>query len=199
MDATQLYETVIVNRDLDSGETRGPSAVQIMTIPARSLANGEVPPANVLANDLGAGFELRTDWSGFDPSQTWGLPFLLDAVLGNYPEFPWVLEVPTPGRGARRQGETPTQFAQHLAFAPIVPFENSPLAPKSLAEILVAAGTSAGGAVGVLNTGEPLVVLAVPAGIIIIGAARGISDGLRIGLRSKVLKWMGVDDPNQKD
>jgi hypothetical protein len=51
----------------------------------------------------------------------------------------------------------------------------------------------------VYATGNPLLILAVPAGIIIRGAAYGIADALRLGLRARVLGWMGVPDPEQRE
>ena len=48
-------------------------------------------------------------------------------------------------------------------------------------------------------TGDPLLLIAVPLGIIICGAASGVADALRIGLRRKVLDLMGVPDPEQRE
>jgi hypothetical protein len=75
-----------------------------------------------------------------------------------------------------------------------VPFESSPLGAKALYDLVTASG-GVGAAVGSYATGEPLLLLAVRAGIIVCGGARGVADALRIGLRAKLLKLMGVDDP----
>lgn len=190
VDPTQLYETVIANRD--SGDPRAEEkALRIVTIPARSLAFGEVPPVERLASELDFERSLR-----LAPVEGWSLPFMIDAILGRFPpDFPWVLEVPGPG--ARRRGEGPSRFAQHIAYEPVVPFESSPLRGSSLAELLAAGGAAAGGAVGFVE-GQVIVILAVPAGIILIGAARGVADALHIGIRTKLLEWMGVPDPSQR-
>jgi hypothetical protein len=85
-------------------------------------------------------------------------------------------------------------FAQYLVYAPLVPFESSPLTAKALSD-LAAAGGGIGAAVGAYATGDPLLLLAVPAGIVVCGAAHGLADALRIGLRAKLLQLMGVADP----
>jgi hypothetical protein len=76
----------------------------------------------------------------------------------------------------------------------LVPFESSPLSAKALSD-LAAAGGGIGAAVGAYATGDPLLLLAVPAGIVVCGAAHGLSEALRIGLRAKLLTLIGVDDP----
>jgi hypothetical protein len=161
--------------------------MRFVTIPARSLATGEVPPVELLAEDLGL--------DGIARAEAWSLPFVLDAILGRFtPDYPWVLEFPGPGR--RRRGRSPSAFAQHLAYEPVIPFESSPLQGRSLGELLAAGGASAGAAIGFIE-GHAIVVLAMPTGIIVIGAARGAAEALQIGIRTKMLAWMGVPDPAQ--
>jgi hypothetical protein len=188
VDPTQLYETVIVNRD-PAAPYSTERGLRIVTIPARSLAFPETPPVERLADELG--FE---DHRHLDPVEAWSLPFLIDATLGRFPDFPWTLEVWASGR--RRRGEGPSTFAQHIAYEPVIPFESSPLRGASLAQLLTAGGTAAGGAVGYVE-GHIVMILVVPAGIIIAGAARGVADALHIGIRAKLLAWMGVPDPAQ--
>jgi hypothetical protein len=185
VDPTQLYETVVVNRD-PQAPPADDYAMRFVTIPARSLTTGEVPPVELLAKDLGLEQMAK--------AEPWSLPFLLDAILGRFPDYPWVLEVWGPG--SRRRGEGPSTFAQHLAYEPVVPFESSPLQGRSLAGILAAGGVSAGAAVGFVE-GQVVAVLAVPAGIIVIGAASGAAEAFQIGIRTKMLAWMGVPDPAQ--
>jgi hypothetical protein len=167
--------------------------VRILTVPARSLAAGKVPLIERVADEL-----LTEPAPGVVAIEAWSLPFLIDAImLGRYPEFPWVLEVPFPG--AAREGRGPSEFAQHIAYAPLVPFESSPLRGRSLAEIIAASGTAGAAVVGYHATGDPLMILKVPAGLIIAGAALGIAEALRIGLRAKVLGLMGVPDPESRE
>ena len=52
-------------------------------------------------------------------------------------------------------------------------------------------------------TGRPILILVVPAGMILGYAARGIGkgleQGLEIGVRKKVLEWMGVEEDPKDD
>lgn len=86
-----------------------------------------------------------------------------------------------------------------MTYAPVVPFESSPLDAKSLAEIATASGGGATAAVGYAATGDLLVLLVVPAAIILCGAARGVGQALNIGLRYHLLRQMGVPDPGEPD
>jgi hypothetical protein len=62
---------------------------------------------------------------------------------------------------------------------------------------LLAAGGAAAGVAGGLVEGDLMIVLAVPMGIIIVGAAQGVADALHIGIRAKLLEWMGVPEPRR--
>jgi hypothetical protein len=42
--------------------------------------------------------------------------------------------------------------------------------------------------------GHPVMLLVVPAGIILCGAATGIAQALQIGLRTHLLRVMGIED-----
>lgn len=179
MDPTQLYETMVANRD--TGD-----AVHFITVPARSLVERTGRDATRFAEQLGFDRAGRVE-----PVEAWSLPFLIDVALGNFPQFPWTLDVLEPG--LRRRGHLPSSFAQHIAYAPIVPFEQSPLEAKSLAEVLATAGPGVGAVVGYLATDRPLILIVAPAGIIIVGAALGIARALEEGLRQRLLRRMGID------
>lgn len=193
MEPTQLYETAIYNRD------RG-QAFRFLTVPARALVEREIPSeVDELADALGfkpiRGPEGRPA-RRIAPVEAWSLPFVIDAALGRFPDFPFEFYFdPLEPMRPRRE---PSPFAQYVTYVPVIPFESSPLGAKSLAELATASG-SVGAAVGYSATGDLLVLLLVPAGIIVCGAARGIGDALRIGLRSKLLRLMGVDDPERND
>ena len=87
-------------------------------------------------------------------------------------------------------------FAEYLAFSPVIPFEASPLEAASLAGMLTSAsGMSAGAAAGFLAAGPtPLALVTVPAGMIIGGAAAGVARALEEGLRSRIMRRLGVGE-----
>lgn len=186
--AAQSYETTIHNRD--DGQ-----AFMFLTVPARSTRESGVSDITTVQRQLG----LRDRPHGRRMTgsiQPWALPFAIDIALGRdersfyEPWGPFLIEEHL--RGNRPGGPSP--FAQYLAYAPLVPFESSPLGAKALSD-LAATGGGIGAAVGAYATGDPLPLLAVPAGIVVCGAAHGLGDALRIGLRAKLLHLMGVADP----
>jgi hypothetical protein len=72
------------------------------------------------------------------------------------------------------------EFAKALVEEPLVPFEQSPLGAVSLAGIARAGAVATGTYVGFIVAGSsPLLLITVPAGMIICGAAWGIGEGLR--------------------
>ena len=166
MEATQLYETAIYDRE--SGH-----AFRSVTLPSRSLLGSETHDASVTAEELGFERTIR-----LEPVEVWSLPFLIDSVLrrqdGPYFQDGPFIEFMSWGVG-RQQGRGPSTFAQHLVFSPVIPFEESSQEGKSLADIIVAAGGGTGAVVGFYASGDPLILLVVPAGIIVLGAATGIS------------------------
>lgn len=192
MDPVQFYETTIHNRD-------GGRAFSFVSVPRRSLANRVLQ--DVDAADVAGVLGLREPRYGdagainVRPVEAWSLPFLIDATLGRFEPFD--LDEPFLSerfalRGLPRRGPSP--FAQYLVYSPVVPIESSPLGGKALSD-LATAGSGIGGALGAYATGEPLLLLTIPGGIVLCAAARGISDALRIGLRARLLDLMGVEDP----
>src|SRR5438309_576371 len=143
----QLYETEIYDRDTHA-------AFAFVTVPRRSLGGRVAGDAEDAANSLG--LERIRELEPIAPTE---LASLIEAAL-IYPE-----------ETRSQEGFGPSsRFAQYLAFEPIVPAEASPLEGKSLSALV---GGSAGGAslaVGFM-LGHPLIVVLVPAGIILCGAA----------------------------
>ncbi|HEY8694269.1 MAG TPA: hypothetical protein VIR57_16190 [Chloroflexota bacterium] len=76
----------------------------------------------------------------------------------------------------------------------LIPFENSLLELSSLDQLIKAASATGLGAYAAyqLVNGSPLLAIALPAGVILMGAAKGVSQGLEEGLRLRLLEWMGV-------
>jgi hypothetical protein len=194
----QTYETTI--HDRDSGR-----AFTFITVPARSLGEGggDVQPPDMVARRLGLSQQPDRPSQRRPPMRDvspWALPFAIDIALGREEEDfyrwgPFFLEEHLFGPRRRHDRIGPSAFAQYLAYAQVVPFESSPLTPKSLSD-LAAAGGGIGGALGAYVTGDPLLLLTIPTGIIVCGAARGVSQALEIGLRSKLLDLMHVEDPS---
>jgi hypothetical protein len=116
--------------------------------------------------------------------EPWALPQAIDVVISASAET----FSPDPLR-------RPSAFAQYLAYEPVIPFEESPLGNKSLAGLLSASGST--GAWLVVATGHPLLLFAVPAGIVLTYAATGIGEALQIGLRAKVLAMLGIYDDSE--
>lgn len=188
MDQSQLYETTIYNRD-------GRQGFAFVTVPSRSLISAEVehpdgPNINAVADALGMD-PIALDTRRIEPLEPWTLPFIIDGLLGRWigPDAPFewryrLLDAPAT-RG-------PSRFAQALAYEPLVPFESSPLKAQSLSGLTLAS-SGAVGALGAID-GHPLLLLYLPAGIILCGAAKGVGEALQIGLRTKLLHLMGIDE-----
>jgi hypothetical protein len=196
MDAVQFYETTVYNRDVDR-------AFAFVTVPVRALSLERVPGAEQAARwfDLHNPREASGAAIVVTPVEAWNLPFLLDASMRRYVDYPYefgfYFDPLEPRRSTRGRG--PSMFAQHLVFAPIVPVESSPLRNRSLSEIV---STSAGVSLALGSyaaTEDPLVLIATPLLIIVCGAAEGIGQALHVGLRSLILKAMGAEDPTRPE
>ncbi len=78
------------------------------------------------------------------------------------------------------------EFAREAFYQPLIPLTQSPLALDSLSKLVKVAGI--GAVVGFIAVaGYPMVLIAVPAGIILCGAATGIAKALDHGLRERLL------------
>jgi hypothetical protein len=96
--------------------------------------------------------------------------------------------------------EAATALARQLAFGDVIPWRESPLSGESLAGLMTKAGalgvTGFGALLGSYAGNGPLLLVTVPAGIIIVGAATGIGNAMRDGLYEKVLRLL---DPESQD
>jgi hypothetical protein len=81
------------------------------------------------------------------------------------------------------------QFAEAVAFDRVVPIEESPLTADVLVTLVTkATGAGLGAYVGFVAFGaaSPFLLITVPAGMIICGAAKGVADALEKGLRDRL-------------
>jgi hypothetical protein len=192
MDFPQFYDTSLYERG-----TYVERGFRLITVPRRSLVDADEFDPVRLSLRLGIRGLEGTDSRSPTQVEAWSLPFLVDSLIGGQPPWPFEPFAPRPFRIDRRSRvRGPSPFAQHVAFAPVVPFESSPLGPKTLADLLTAGG-GAGAALGSYVTGDPVLLIVAAGGIIVGGAASGIGDALRVGLRAKLLELMGVDDPDR--
>jgi hypothetical protein len=93
---------------------------------------------------------------------------------------------------AQRRDNDFYRFAEYASYADLIPFEASPLDLRSLASIATAAsplGIGVAVAFAVFGS-SPLLLVAVPAGMIVCGAAAGVSRALEQGLRHRMLELL---------
>ena len=174
VEPVQLYETTIY--DGDTGQS-----VRFVTVPTRSLVR--LPPDATPQSFTTALSAEQATWHT-TPVEAWNLPFMIDFALGRS-DFALVME--QPGEAAR-----PSTFAQYVSYAPVVPIEQSPLAARSLAELVGAVATTTAFSWW-YSEASPVFVLYVGGTLIVLGAAAGIAEALRVGLRARLLRLMGVE------
>jgi len=160
LDPPQIYSTTLYERS-----TGGAHGFSFVTVPARSLAREDFQTLS--KEDLSEVFGLTSSDQTREVS---------DSFLGRWLESGWVVDFllgnPVPWQFVKGLGSTPesrpSAFAVYLTRSDVIPFESSPLSSKSLAQVS-AMGEGAVTAIGTVATHDPLLLLAVPAGIIICG------------------------------
>ncbi len=186
VEVSQIYETELWQRELATG-------VRLVVVPARSFEASSIlgSPENVAS-----ALELEPLSDLISVS---ALPLAIASVMkeeDNPSEAAQQFQLAKehPPAFAEDHAEL-LAFAEYVCYASIVPFESSPLSGDSLGKILTSgsgAGIGAGVAIMVAGGPTPLLFFTVPAGMILCGAAAGVSEGLQKGLRHKILKLMGV-------
>jgi hypothetical protein len=88
-------------------------------------------------------------------------------------------------------------FTDAVVFRRLIPFETSPLSAESLASLLAKwmgtrGGTAAGGVAALVSvvTGHPILIVLVPGGMILGGAAKGLGRALEDGLYVRILELL---------
>jgi hypothetical protein len=197
VDPVQFYETTVADRD--SGLAAG-----IVVIPSKSFRPEPLDrnlAAEVLA-DLGV--ELHVPFDEFEvlpPTSVVGVAvagaLVGEAWLDKRELSPpqWVYET--------ERGQRLSSFTDYVMLAEVLPFEQSPLRAASLASLMATGGlVTVGAGAGLAATGAfggtPLVLVTVPLGIILVGAAKGVATALEQGLRSQILQLMGVSSDEER-
>jgi len=183
-DLVQLYDTTIASSGSDL-------ATRFLVIPKRSLSDKQVLNS---WSDLAARLEL----SVLERSSDVSVPrFALTSILLDEYADPAHLRF-----RALLRGESPhaplavDQFVERLTADNLIPFEESPLAAMSLLDIAkMVAGGGTGAIIGLVAAGPtPLLLITVPLGIVLCGAAPGVGKALGVGLGYRLLKLMGLSD-----
>lgn len=78
-------------------------------------------------------------------------------------------------------------FAEYLTFARVIPFEWSTFSADSLGNLLTAQGHGQAAYACHEDTNAPMLVIAIPAGVLICGSAKKVQEALRAGLRDRLL------------
>ncbi|WP_156924476.1 hypothetical protein [Derxia gummosa] len=195
MNPVQLYETTI--RDNDSN-----LAFSFIVVPNRSLTESDVRLTGSQSSELVSRDDIFIEQLGLRPLQRLdpdNLENALAGLLANSAEIRQTLvdisfvaslefHLDRLARGLDpRVGQQELQFARFLTEEAVVPFENSPLHGVSLQSLSKASPYALGAYIGFVVSGStPMLLLTVPAGIILCGAAAGIGEGLNRGLRDRL-------------
>lgn len=201
MPAVQQYDTTILDRDIAN------AAARFLVIPRRSIRHPEI-----LGNFPDAAGAVGLQRLLDIPSAIL-LPFALLSVLRNV-EVDSALEEASAlftrrsllGVIGNDYSPRLLGFAEYISYERLIPFEQSPLIPDSLASIFAQAkyaGVGFGGyAAFSAFQHTPLILIAVPTGMVIGGAAWGIGVALQNGLQQLIeTRLMGLpsheDDPTK--
>jgi hypothetical protein len=190
METSQFYETTVVSEVSNH-------VARLLIVPSRSLPANN-PSRN--AYDLLGELALREIAPVTPANLGCALAVLFSAAMPAE-EIEWYLVSPLRACQSETGGEpsavavSDVHFAETVAFEDIVPFERSPLSAENLAKLVTQAGGAGVGAyAGFVAFGaSPLLLVMIPAGMILCGAAKGIADALEHGLRDKILHLMKVD------
>jgi hypothetical protein len=192
----QFYETTVFDLDTDR-------AISLIVVPSRVIVDRTVlENSDTVCEFLGC----NPRYISRSPSS---LTYMIASVLmeadaeSALKRIVDLANVPS-DRLWEKVGREVAEFAEQIAYAKLVPFEESPLNLHSLAS-LAGAGAKTG-AVGIGFTiglvaalhGTPLVLVTVPAGIVICGAAIGAAEGLKELLKRLIAGQRPKSPPKKK-
>jgi len=183
----QTYETSVMSKE-------SPHAMHVIVVPSSSLPSLPATPplalfpTEVVLQELGLVALATTNPSNLARH----LAVLFSPQVPDYELFQ-TLSVAAMAPSAQFQpSPDDIRFAECVSFERVIPIEQSPLIQESLAKLATtASGVGIGAYIGFVAFGQsPLLLITVPAGIIICGAARGIGQALEEGLRDRILGWI---------
>jgi hypothetical protein len=181
MELVQWFETTIQNADLPPSV----DGFRFIFIPA-------VRGREELRSVQEVTHELELEYLADIPSAT-ALPSVLAAfLLGG--DAAVAVDAPWPADGVATETAL---FVENVAFSRLIPVWTNPLDLRSLASVLTTgSGVAIGAWAGVVASGgSPLILITVPIGMIIGGAAAGIGRALEGGLQERLGAWLRQRPP----
>jgi hypothetical protein len=175
----QIYESTIVDKESDL-------SAHFITVPARSLGGDTYlfqGPDNPLYElgllplaDVPLGGVVRSLAACLESESLEDFMRRFDEGFKEELEQPSIRPKPHFG------------FAEYLTFARVVPFEWSFFSFDSLGNILTAQGHGEAGFMYYRDRNTPVLVVAIPAGILICGSTSELVSALDAGLRTRILE-----------
>jgi hypothetical protein len=181
----QTYETTVMSKDSEH-------AMHVVVVPNGSL------PSNITVETTLQKLGIKKHGSTSPSNLARDLAVLLSPRLPEQNAFKILAETagpPTAHSQPSREfqpSEEDVRFAEYASFERVIPVEQSLLSQESLAKIVRLSGVSIGAYVGFVSFGSspPLLMISVPIGMIICGAAHAVGQALEEGLRDRILSWL---------
>jgi hypothetical protein len=185
MEILQIYETTVISKSSDH-------ELAVVVIPGRSLPQ-DIPVETVLQE-----LRIKKHASTSPSTIARDLAVILSPRLSDQNAFqilretvvaPITQQKPSP---EFQPSEDDVSFAEYVSFKPVIPVEESPLSLDSLANLARVGGVTIGAYVGFVAFGSspPLLMISVPTGMIICGAAYAVGQALQEGLKERILSWL---------
>ncbi len=174
------YESVFVDASADAGAWPASPHLEarFVTIPVPAPFAAASAAAFLAAEQLGmrlvGAHTLPQDWSASDPAHRFAA---LTAMAQVFPT----------------QQIEAVRFLGDLLPEARIPLEASPMEALSLSELVAGAAgfTGLGAALTIATFGPtPIGILATAGSIVLFGAADGLSEALKSGLKARILSWL---------
>lgn len=89
-------------------------------------------------------------------------------------------------------------FAEYLTFARVVPFEWSTFSADSLGNVLTAQGFGEAAYAAHEDSNVPVLVVAIPAGILVCGSTKNMENALETGMRRNLLGYTKAPNTDEE-